>query len=199
MFGFIADGLNGPKWQTGILHIAHVSGSGVGSTYKQGVKGPGGRRINADYRITTYEPNSRLAFEAIAGPVRPAGEYLLEEVDGGTRLTFTLNAELGGIKRFFMGERSKDDGLGGRSDGTPQGPPRIDARELIPRCRPLPTSPSTGPMTRETRNVRSPLPRWTKPIATWSSAVSPPRTEVTSPPSLLVASSRAADRIGGRG
>ena len=103
VFGFIADGLNGPKWRTGILDIAHVSGSGVGSTYKQGVKGPGGRRINADYRITTYEPNSRLAFEAIAGPVRPAGEYLLEEVDGGTRLTFTLNAELGGIKRFFMG------------------------------------------------------------------------------------------------
>ena len=119
---------------TGILDIAHVSGSGVGSTYKQGVKGPGGRRIDADYRITTYEPNSRLAFEAIAGPVRPAGEYLLEEVDGGTRLTFTLNAELGGNKRFFMGGSGpEDDGLGGRSDGTPQGPPRIDARELIPR------------------------------------------------------------------
>jgi hypothetical protein len=31
-FGFI-DGLNGPKWRTGILDIAHVSGSGVGATY----------------------------------------------------------------------------------------------------------------------------------------------------------------------
>ena len=44
-------------------------GAGVGADYKQGVKGPGGRRIDADYRVTTYEPNSRLAFEAIAGPV----------------------------------------------------------------------------------------------------------------------------------
>jgi uncharacterized membrane protein len=103
VFGFIADGLNGPKWRTGILDIAHVSGSGVGATYKQGVKGPGGRRIDADYRVTAYEPNSRLAFEAIAGPVRPTGEYVLEDVDGGTRLSFALRAELGGIKKLLMG------------------------------------------------------------------------------------------------
>jgi uncharacterized protein YndB with AHSA1/START domain len=103
VFGFIADGLNGPKWRTGILDIAHISGSGVGATYKQGVKGPGGRRIDADYRVTTYEPNSRLAFEAIAGPVRPTGEYVLEEVEGGTRLAFALHAEVGGIKKMLMG------------------------------------------------------------------------------------------------
>ena len=103
VFEFIADGLNGPKWRSGILDIAHVSGSGVGATYKQGVKGPGGRRIDADYRVTTYEPNSRLAFEVIAGPVRPKGEYTLEETDGATRLTFALAAELGGIRKLLMG------------------------------------------------------------------------------------------------
>ena len=101
VFGFIADGLDGPKWRSGVLDMAHVSGSGVGATYKQGVKGPGGRRIDADYRVTTYEPNSRLAFEAIAGPVRPRGQYVLEEV--ATRLTFALHAELGGIKKLLMG------------------------------------------------------------------------------------------------
>lgn len=103
VFAFIADGLNGPKWRPGILDIAHVSGSGVGATYKQGVKGPGGRRVDADYRVTAFEPSSRLAFEAIAGPVRPVGEYLLEEIDGGTRLTFALRAELGGIRKLLMG------------------------------------------------------------------------------------------------
>ena len=103
VFAFMADGLNGPKWRSGVLDIAHVSGSGVGATYKQGVKGPGGRRVDADYRVTAYEPNSRLAFEAIAGPVRPTGEYVLEELDGGTRLTFALQAELGGIKKLLMG------------------------------------------------------------------------------------------------
>ena len=103
VFAFIADGLNGPKWRSGIVDITHVSGSGVGATYKQGVKGPGGRRIDADYRVTAYEPNHRLAFAAIAGPVRPNGDYLLEEIPGGTRLTFSLQAELGGIKKLLMG------------------------------------------------------------------------------------------------
>jgi hypothetical protein len=36
VFGFIANGLNGPKRRSGVLDIAHVSGSGVGATYKQG-------------------------------------------------------------------------------------------------------------------------------------------------------------------
>jgi uncharacterized protein YndB with AHSA1/START domain len=103
VFAFIADGLNGPKWRPGIVDIALLSGSGVGATYKQGVKGPGGRRVDADYRITTYEPDRHLAFEAIAGPVRPAGEYDLDEVDGATRLTFALRAELAGIKKLLMG------------------------------------------------------------------------------------------------
>jgi uncharacterized membrane protein len=70
--------------------------------YKQGVKGPGGRRIDADYRITEYEPGRRLSFEAIAGPVRPTGTYLFEEAGGGTRLMFSLRADLGGIKKLLL-------------------------------------------------------------------------------------------------
>lgn len=103
VFAFVADGLNGPRWRPGILDIAHVSGTGVGATYKQGVKGPGGRRVDADYRVTVYEPGRRLAFEAIAGPVRPSGAYVLEETSDGTRLTFSLQVELKGIKKLLMG------------------------------------------------------------------------------------------------
>ena len=103
VFAFVADGLNGPRWRPGVLDVALVSGSGVGAVYKQGVKGPGGRRIDADYRVTALEPGRRLAFEAIAGPVRPTGEYRFESIDGSTRLTFALQAELGGIKKLLMG------------------------------------------------------------------------------------------------
>jgi hypothetical protein len=111
VFGFIADGLNGPKWRSGILDIAHVSGSGLGATYKEGVKGPGGRRIDADYRVTTYEPNSRLEFEAIAGPVRPRGQYVL----GGRRDSSDLcPARRVGRDQEVADGRSgpEDDGLG---------------------------------------------------------------------------------------
>jgi carbon monoxide dehydrogenase subunit G len=103
VFAFVADGLNGPAWRPGILDIAHVSGTGLGAVYRQGVRGPGGRRIAADYRITAWEPPRRLAFEAIAGPVRPTGEYRLEPEGAGTRLTFALRAELGLVQRLLLG------------------------------------------------------------------------------------------------
>jgi uncharacterized membrane protein len=89
VFAFVADGLNGPKWRPGVLDVKLVSGSGTGAVYKQGVKGPGGRRIDADYQVTAYEPDRLLRFEAIAGPVRPKGEFRFEPANGGTRLTFS--------------------------------------------------------------------------------------------------------------
>ncbi len=103
VFAFVADGLNAPTWRPGVLDISLASGTGLGAVYKQGVKGPGGRRIDADYRITAYEPNRRLSFEAIAGPVRPTGQFVFDDTNGGTRLTFALQAELGGLKKLLMG------------------------------------------------------------------------------------------------
>jgi uncharacterized protein YndB with AHSA1/START domain len=103
VFAFVSDGLNAPKWRSGVLDIALVSGSGVGAEWKQGVKGPGGRRIDADYVVTAYEPGRRLAFRATAGPVRPTGDFTLEAVPEGTKLTFSLNVELAGIKKLLMG------------------------------------------------------------------------------------------------
>ena len=103
VYAFLLDGTTGTQWRSGVLDISHVSGTGVGAVFKQGVKGPGGRRIAADYEITAADPGKRIAFRAIAGPVRPTGEYRLEAADGGTRLTFSLAAELGFVKRLLMG------------------------------------------------------------------------------------------------
>lgn len=103
VFSFVADGTTGPRWRPGILDIALVSGSGVGAIYRQGVKGPAGRRVAADYEITAFEPARRLGFRAIAGPVRPVGEYRFEDDADGTRLTFSLSAELSFIKRLIVG------------------------------------------------------------------------------------------------
>lgn len=113
VFRFVADGENGPKWRTGIVDVGRASGDGgLGTTYRQGVKGPMGRRVAADYEITALEPDRRLEFRAIAGPVRPHGRFDFEPVDGGTKVTFSLDATLGLVQRLIMGsmvQRTMDD------------------------------------------------------------------------------------------
>ena len=103
VFAFIADGEKCPQWRPGILDIKHVSGEGVGAAYTQGVRGPMGRRVAADYRITVFEPNRRIDFQTISGPVRPHGRYDFEKLPGGTRLTFSLDAEVKGLQKLLMG------------------------------------------------------------------------------------------------
>jgi hypothetical protein len=70
--------------------------------YRQGVRGPGGRSIAADYQVTAYQPATLLAFRTIAGPVRAKGEFRLQEAAGATTLTMSLGADLAGVKRLFM-------------------------------------------------------------------------------------------------
>ncbi|MGH2406539.1 MAG: SRPBCC family protein [Candidatus Limnocylindrales bacterium] len=107
VFAFVDDGLTAPQWRSGVLDIAHVSGKGVGAVYRQGVKGPGGRRVAADYEVTAHEPDSRIGFKAIAGPVRPTGEYRFQQAEGGTRMTFSLKAELSGLQKLLGGAVQK--------------------------------------------------------------------------------------------
>jgi uncharacterized protein YndB with AHSA1/START domain len=111
VFAFVADGTTAPRWRSGVTDVALESGAGLGARYRQGVKGPGGRRVDADYEVTSWEPGRRLAFAATAGPVRPTGEYRLEAVGDATSLTFSLDAKVGGLKGLLMGgavQRSMD-------------------------------------------------------------------------------------------
>jgi uncharacterized protein YndB with AHSA1/START domain len=101
VFAFLADGENNPRWRSGVLDICHTSGNGEGAIYEQGIKGPFGRRVPADYEITRYEPERLIAFRAIAGPVRPEGSFVLEPTGGGTRVTFKLRFVPHGLARLM--------------------------------------------------------------------------------------------------
>ena len=76
-----------------------------GTVVRQRLAGPGGRAIPADLRVTTYETNTRYSFEVIAGPVRPHGDFRFLSLPEGTEVSFSLSAELGGVKKWVM-ERS---------------------------------------------------------------------------------------------
>jgi uncharacterized membrane protein len=101
VFEFLANAENDPQWRKGVMDIQRVSGEGVGARYRQGLKGPLGRRIATDIEITEYRPNELISFRATEGPVRPEGRYELTPVDNGTRVRFRLDADTPGAKRFI--------------------------------------------------------------------------------------------------
>jgi uncharacterized membrane protein len=103
VFAFIADGENAMRWRPAVLDVSRQSGEGLGAVYRQGVRGPGGRRIAADYEVTAFEPDRRIAFRAIAGPVRPTGEYRFAADGNATTVSLAFDATLTGWKRLLMG------------------------------------------------------------------------------------------------
>ena len=107
VFAFVADHENDPKWRPGVADIKRASGEDRGAIYTQGMKGPMGRRIDADFEVTDYQPDTLLAFRTVAGPVRPEGSYRFEDADGGTRVTFSLDANLSGVKKLMSPMVSK--------------------------------------------------------------------------------------------
>src|SRR5713101_1319958 len=75
VFDYRADGTHNAEWRSGVLEIERTSpADGKGATYRQVLSGPGGRRIDGDYRVTVFDPPTRMEFQVTAGPprVRPA-------------------------------------------------------------------------------------------------------------------------------
>jgi carbon monoxide dehydrogenase subunit G len=110
-FAFFADPANDRRWRPHVKEIAAGGPPGVGSIIRQVVEGPGGRGIAADIEVTAYEPPTSYGFRVIAGPARPVGRFHIEPTSTGCDVTFSLQAELGGLKRLVMGsaiQRSMD-------------------------------------------------------------------------------------------
>lgn len=100
VFAFLADARNDIQWRPTVVDIAHQTGTGSGTRYRQGLRGPGGSRIPADFEVTVYEPPSRFGFRA-TGSVKTTGEYRLAPVDGGTAVTLRLDFKPSGLARAF--------------------------------------------------------------------------------------------------
>jgi uncharacterized membrane protein len=111
VFAFFADAENDPQWRSGVKEIKRNGELGVGTRYHQLVNGPAGRAITADIEVTAYEPDVHVAFHGTSGPVRPNGDYRFGDTGDSTEVTFTLDAQLSGFKKLFMGnavQRSMD-------------------------------------------------------------------------------------------
>jgi uncharacterized protein YndB with AHSA1/START domain len=103
VFDYLADGTHNAEWRAGVLEIERTSaGAGEGATYRQVLAGPGGRRIDGDYRITTFDPPRRLEFQVTAGPARPTGVFELSENDSqSARVRFALDVTATGPMKLM--------------------------------------------------------------------------------------------------
>lgn len=117
VFAFFTDPANDPKWRPHVKEIRAEGPPAVGSRIHQVIAGPAGRGIPADLEVTAYEPSTRYAFDVIAGPARPKGEFrFATTADGGTEVTMSLRAELTGAKKLLMSkpvQRSMDGEVAG--------------------------------------------------------------------------------------
>ncbi|HEX9624303.1 MAG TPA: SRPBCC family protein [Streptosporangiaceae bacterium] len=103
VFDYLADGTHNAEWRSGVLEIKRTSATdGPGSTYRQVLSGPGGRRIDGDYRVTVFEPPRRLEFEVTAGPARPTGVFeLTASGDEATVVRFALDLKPAGLMKLM--------------------------------------------------------------------------------------------------
>ena len=103
VFAFFSDPTNDQRWRAHVKEIRMDGAPGAGRRVHQVVEGPMGRGIAADLEVTAYEPPTRYAFQVVAGPARPRGEFRFTPTGtSSTEVSFSLAAELTGWKRFLM-------------------------------------------------------------------------------------------------
>ena len=98
VFEFATNPANEPLWNTGMQdsEITSEGPLGVGSKVRS-MSHVLGRSVETTWEVTEYEVNRRKAVKSTSGPVPFEATSVFESVEGGTKLTFTIQAEAGGI------------------------------------------------------------------------------------------------------
>ncbi len=88
VFSFIAEPGNFSRWQPFVVEAALTSKGPMrqGTTYRYCFQALG-QTVETTGKITEYKPHSRYLFESTNSPFFIKGGFLLEEVDGFTRIS----------------------------------------------------------------------------------------------------------------
>lgn len=97
VFAVLSDASNSPKWSSGMQTVTKTSDGpiGLGTTYHSTSKQLG-RHLEGDSRVTEFEADRRYAVTA-STPFPVTITWVVETVDGGTRVDQTVDAEPGGL------------------------------------------------------------------------------------------------------
>ncbi|HEV2034566.1 MAG TPA: SRPBCC family protein [Candidatus Dormibacteraeota bacterium] len=96
VFAYINDATHATKWNSDVIE-AHASEvpMRMGSTLTV-VRKQLGRRVKATYEVKEFEPNKRIASRT-ERPVPNELTFTFEQVNGGTRMRFAAESDLGGL------------------------------------------------------------------------------------------------------
>lgn len=92
VFQFVLDGENNRLWRPTVIEIKKSSNEpiGAGTVFIQRMRGPGGRKIEADYEITECVKEKKIVFNVLNGPYRAVGTFDFEVHKDGVKVTFTF-------------------------------------------------------------------------------------------------------------
>jgi carbon monoxide dehydrogenase subunit G len=103
VFDYVADFANSREWDPGVATAERLDAGPIelGSRFRLGVR-LGSRVAPMEYRISAFEPPTRVVLTGSGSGVAAVDEIRLEAVPTGTRLDYTADIRLGGILRLIQ-------------------------------------------------------------------------------------------------
>jgi uncharacterized membrane protein len=104
VFNVITDPVKSAQWQSFSESAEWTSSSpaGIGSTWKTVGKFMG-RSIDTEMQVTGWEPPRKVSFKSINGPYPMEVTNTLDAQDGGTLITISGQADIGGFFKLAEG------------------------------------------------------------------------------------------------
>ena len=103
VFAYVADFANSREWDPGVAAAERLDGGpvGLGSHFRLGVRlGP--RVAPMEYRISVFEPPTRVVLVGSGSGVSAVDDIRFERVAAGTRVDYTADIRLEGARRLIQ-------------------------------------------------------------------------------------------------
>jgi carbon monoxide dehydrogenase subunit G len=102
VFEFATNPESEPLWNTSMQESEITSEGPLGvGTKVRSMSRALGRTVETTWEVTEYEVNRKKAVKSTSGPIPFEATSVFESVDGGTKLTFSIQAAAGGISRLI--------------------------------------------------------------------------------------------------
>ena len=102
-FAYVADFANAEEWDPGVATAQRLDAGpvGLGTRYRLGVR-IGGRVAPMEYRISVFEPPTRVVLVGSGSGVSAVDDIRFEEVETRTRVDYTADITLDGARRLIQ-------------------------------------------------------------------------------------------------